>query len=119
MLTITGVKGQSFDDSISMACAYIALLLNDSTILLRSRYLEFPYFVLQHCNWRKLYNVDTILQEYVIPEVLKKYYCDRVFGVDKCGFPFLIERMGPVDMRGLSCFELLMVRGLDRAVVRH
>ncbi|KAL5011206.1 hypothetical protein ScPMuIL_011711 [Solemya velum] len=54
-----------------------------------------------HINWRRQYDVDTVLDDYVVPEVLQKYYFDCLFGVDKTGAPVRIERLGPIDLRGL------------------
>ena len=50
--------------------------------------------------WRKQYGADTILDDYVIPEVMQKYYPGGICGQDKEGSLIWIDPCGMVDMKG-------------------
>ena len=51
-------------------------------------------------------SVDTILQDFKVPEVLQKYFPSgtRVVGHDKEGHPLFIDPTGRVDIQGITLF---------------
>ena len=54
--------------------------------------------------WRKKVGADTILEDYEIPDILKKYLTGGQCGEDKEGCPIWVDPYGRVDMKGLiSC----------------
>ncbi|CAL1534398.1 unnamed protein product [Lymnaea stagnalis] len=54
-----------------------------------------------HIKWREQNNVDTILQDFEIPEVMKRYYTGGLFGQDKDGALVWIDPNGYIDMKGI------------------
>jgi len=52
-------------------------------------------------EWRKMNKMDTILDEWEIPEVLDKYYSMGVCGKDKYACPVWISAYGNTDLKGL------------------
>jgi len=52
-------------------------------------------------EWRKINRIDTILEEWEIPEVLEKYNSMGVCGNDKFGCPVWICAYGNTDMKGI------------------
>lgn len=50
--------------------------------------------------WRKQLGVDSILDDYQIPEVMQKYFPGGVSGQDKEGSLIWIDPGGRVDMKG-------------------
>ncbi|XP_074643833.1 retinal-binding protein-like isoform X2 [Tubulanus polymorphus] len=52
-------------------------------------------------KFRKRIGADTILQDYTIPEVIKKYMPGGLVGHDKDGSPLKIELYGTIDMKGI------------------
>ena len=51
-------------------------------------------------QWRKDWNVDFLYENYVMPEVLRKYYPTGRSGVDKQGHPLYIDNIGKSDVKG-------------------
>ena len=51
-------------------------------------------------EWRKQWNVDTILQDWKIPEVMKKYYPGGLAGYDKAGSPVWVVESAKFDLKG-------------------
>lgn len=55
----------------------------------------------ENLQWRKQYNIDSILDDYEPIEVLKKYYPGGLIGHDKEGCPLWIIPFGYTDIKGL------------------
>ncbi|ESO91668.1 hypothetical protein LOTGIDRAFT_163396 [Lottia gigantea] len=53
--------------------------------------------------WRNDNNVDTILEDYKVPEVIEKYFVGGICGRDKEGCPIWIDTFGDLDIRGMLC----------------
>ena len=51
-------------------------------------------------EWRKEWKVDSILNDWEVPEVLKKYYAGGLMGYDKNGSPIWVVESARFDMRG-------------------
>ncbi|XP_076453383.1 SEC14-like protein 2 [Babylonia areolata] len=51
--------------------------------------------------WRKQMGADTILDSYVIPEVMQKYYPGGICGQDKEGSLIWLDPCGTIDMKGI------------------
>ncbi|KAK3760718.1 hypothetical protein RRG08_010689 [Elysia crispata] len=62
--------------------------------------------------WRKLHNIDRILEGHQPPEVLEKYYPGGWHYCDKEGRPLYIIKLGQIDVKGLmrSVGEELILR---------
>ncbi|KAK6967844.1 SEC14-like protein 2 [Biomphalaria glabrata] len=54
-----------------------------------------------HFRWREENNVDTILEDFQPPEVMKKYYPGGLFGQDKEGSLIWVDPTGYIDLKGL------------------
>ncbi|XP_033747667.1 SEC14-like protein 2 isoform X2 [Pecten maximus] len=52
-------------------------------------------------SWREKNNVDTILEDFESPEVLKKYFTGGTSGFDKEGCPIWVDPLGRLDFKGL------------------
>ncbi|XP_041379293.1 SEC14-like protein 2 [Gigantopelta aegis] len=52
-------------------------------------------------TWREQNKVDTILETFTIPEVIKKYYIGGLFGRDKEGSLIWIDPYGYMDLKGM------------------
>jgi len=52
-------------------------------------------------EWRKVNQIDTILDDWEIPEVLDKYHSMGVCGNDKFGSPVWVCAYGNTDMKGI------------------
>ncbi|XP_067673687.1 SEC14-like protein 5 isoform X1 [Haliotis asinina] len=63
--------------------------------------------------WRKLHNIDRLLDTYEIPPVIKKYYPGGWHYCDKEDRPLYILRMGQMDVKGL------MKSVGEEAILRH
>jgi len=62
---------------------------------------------LQSLRWREANQIDTLLQDFTLPEIAKQYLCLNNIGVDKEGSPLLIYQIGKCDFKGLySCLSL-------------
>ncbi|XP_010069651.1 phosphatidylinositol/phosphatidylcholine transfer protein SFH9 isoform X3 [Eucalyptus grandis] len=70
----------------------------------------------QMLNWRKEYEVDTILQDYVYDEYeqVKSCYPHGYHGIDKGGRPVYIERLGKVEPS-----KLMSITTVDRFLRFH
>lgn len=55
----------------------------------------------QHLQWKQHLQVDTIIDEFEPPEVLRKYYPGGLVGHDKQGCPVWIVPLGSLDIKGL------------------
>ncbi|KAK6989093.1 SEC14-like protein 1 isoform X2 [Biomphalaria glabrata] len=63
--------------------------------------------------WRKLHNIDRILEVYKLPEVLGRYYPGGWHYCDKDGRPLYIIKLGQMDVKGL-------MRSVgEEAILRH
>ncbi|CAG5123336.1 unnamed protein product, partial [Candidula unifasciata] len=63
--------------------------------------------------WRKLHNIDRILDGYKPPDVLEKYYPGGWHYCDKEGRPLYIIKLGQMDVKGL-------MRSVgEEAILRH
>ncbi|KAI8794138.1 SEC14-like protein 1 isoform X1 [Biomphalaria glabrata] len=63
--------------------------------------------------WRKLHNIDKILEGYKLPEVLERYYPGGWHYCDKDGRPLYIIKLGQMDVKGL-------MRSVgEEAILRH
>ena len=51
-------------------------------------------------KWREKYGIDTLLQEWEPPEVMRKFCPGGWSGFDKEGCPLFIKPEGDVDIRG-------------------
>ena len=51
-------------------------------------------------EWRKKWKADTLLQDYKVPEVLKKYYPGGLAGYDKEGCPVWMAESANFDLKG-------------------
>jgi len=51
-------------------------------------------------EYRRVQGVDTILVDYVEPEVLSKYYVGGVSGFDKEGSPIWLDPFATIDSKG-------------------
>jgi hypothetical protein len=54
----------------------------------------------QSLKWRKQIGADEISKDYVIPEVIDKYYTGGLVGYDKEGSPLWIDPFGHIDLKG-------------------
>ncbi|BFZ04428.1 hypothetical protein BsWGS_07467 [Bradybaena similaris] len=54
-----------------------------------------------HFRWRQQNNIDTILQDFEPPEVMRKYYTGGLFGQDKEGSLVWIDPQGYLDIKGI------------------
>lgn len=52
-------------------------------------------------SWREKNNVDTILEDFESPEVIKKYFTGGTSGFDKEGCPIWVDPLGRLDFKGL------------------
>ncbi|XP_060077261.1 SEC14-like protein 2 [Ylistrum balloti] len=52
-------------------------------------------------SWREKNNVDTILDDFESPDVLKKYFTGGTSGFDKEGCPIWVDPLGRLDFKGL------------------
>ncbi|KAL8562081.1 hypothetical protein ACOMHN_031852 [Nucella lapillus] len=52
-------------------------------------------------SWRKQIGADTVLDNYIIPEVMKKYYPGGICGQDKEGSLIWLDPCGMCDMKGI------------------
>jgi len=52
-------------------------------------------------EWRRHYNIDTLLEDYESPEVFKKYFSADFVGYDKFNNPVWVARFGRIDLKGL------------------
>ncbi|KAL3737976.1 hypothetical protein ACJRO7_019497 [Eucalyptus globulus] len=71
---------------------------------------------LNYLKWREDYGVEAILKEFKFEEYseVKKFYPHGYHGVDKCGRPLYIERLGMVDLN-----SLLKVTTVEQLVRYH
>ena len=60
-------------------------------------------------EFRKEYGLDTILNDYEMPEVIDKYLPGGFFGEDREGHPVWYEWSGNIDARGESVCECVCV----------
>ena len=51
-------------------------------------------------QWKQLYAVDSVIDEFDPPEVLKKYYPGGLIGHDKQDCPVWIVPLGNMDIKG-------------------
>ncbi|XP_021368391.1 SEC14-like protein 2 isoform X2 [Mizuhopecten yessoensis] len=51
--------------------------------------------------WREKHNVDTILEDFESPDVVKKYFTGGTSGFDKEGCPIWVDPLGRLDFKGL------------------
>ena len=65
-------------------------------------YVSFVVFLSkqQHMEFRKKYGMDTILEDYEPPEVIRKYLPGGFFGEDREGHPVWYDISGNNDARG-------------------
>lgn len=61
-----------------------------------------------HLEWRKMIQIDTILENYTPKEVAEKYVTFNYIGLDKEGAPILYFHVGGLDSRGIlkSCRKI-------------
>lgn len=52
-------------------------------------------------EWRKQIGADTILDDYIIPEAMEKFYPGGVCGQDKQGSLVWMDPVGKIDMKGV------------------
>ncbi|XP_060077260.1 SEC14-like protein 2 [Ylistrum balloti] len=52
-------------------------------------------------SWRKKTGADTILESYMIPEIVSKYLTGGHCGYDKLGNPIWIDPFGRIDIKGI------------------
>jgi len=52
-------------------------------------------------EWRKLYRIDTLLEDFHPPEVFNAYFSTTFFGYDKLHHPLWVVRFGSVDVKGI------------------
>ena len=52
-------------------------------------------------EWRRLNGMDTITEDYEMPEVLQKYLPGGFTGFDKAGSPIWIDCLGKVDLKAI------------------
>lgn len=57
--------------------------------------------LLQSLEWRRLMQVDDVLETYKLPEVIKKFYPLGRCGTDKYGCPVWISTQGRIDFKGI------------------
>ena len=57
-------------------------------------------------RWRADNNIDSILEEFKVPEVLQKYYATGLCGKDKQGQPLHIDNIGRLDVKGKITYIL-------------
>ncbi|KAK7087548.1 SEC14-like protein 2 [Littorina saxatilis] len=51
--------------------------------------------------WRKQIGADSILDDFIVPEVMQKYYPGGICGQDKDGSLIWIDPCGTIDMKGI------------------
>ncbi|KAK0397280.1 hypothetical protein QR680_002063 [Steinernema hermaphroditum] len=86
--------------------AHKGKLPNDAHLLRFLRAREFDVarareMVLNSLRWRKLHNVDKILQEFEPPAVLMQFFPGCWYHHDKQGRPVFVLRLGQLDIKGL------------------
>ncbi|ELU07678.1 hypothetical protein CAPTEDRAFT_168514 [Capitella teleta] len=54
-----------------------------------------------HLEWRKTYQIDTILEAWNVPEVLSKYFPGGYAGFEFDGTPIWIDCIGRLDLKGM------------------
>ncbi|KAL5018685.1 hypothetical protein ScPMuIL_004407 [Solemya velum] len=69
--------------------------------------------LLHSLAWRKLHNIDKLLDTYEPSPVLHKYYCGGWHYNDKDGRPLYLLRLGQMDVKGL------MKSVGEEAILRH
>jgi len=52
-------------------------------------------------EWRREHEIDTLLDWFEEPEVMRRYFPSGFVGHDKDGFPLLVERIGNIDFPGM------------------
>ncbi|KAI1292016.1 SEC14-like protein 2 [Halotydeus destructor] len=71
----------------------------------------------RHMQWKKLFNVDNLIDEFDAPEVLKKYYPGGLVGHDRDHCPVWIIPMGNMDIKGL--FHSVKKTDFSRYTIRQ
>lgn len=62
--------------------------------------IQSTFRIIKHIEFRQHFGLDTILEDWTPPEVLRQYTPGGFFGEDREGHPVWYDRMGNLDFRG-------------------